>query len=109
MFLQVPSLYEEKDPHKSMKKFTECYPVFDVLGKEKLIDSDIPYVCDDQVYLVCKYLKAMKANTLDQVLEGNCFAKWCWCHECHDRHEHCMKIIFASQIIFQVRFFRQSN
>ena len=53
-----------------MEFFAECYPVFDVLGKEKLIGSDIPYECDAQVQLVCKYLKAMKTNKLDQVLKG---------------------------------------
>ena len=42
-----------------------------MLGKEKLIDSKVPYFCDGQVQLVCKYLKAMKENTLDQaVLNG---------------------------------------
>ena len=69
IILQVPSLNVE-DPHISFEKFIECYPVFHVLGNENLIDSDIPYVCDDQVQLVCKYLKAMKKDTLDQLLEG---------------------------------------
>ena len=41
-----------------------------MLGKNKLIGSEIPYECDDQVQLVCKYLKAMETNTLDQVLKG---------------------------------------
>ena len=58
-----------------MEMFAERYPVFHVLGKEKLIGSDIPYTCFDQdseqqVQLVCKYLKAMKTNKLDQVLQG---------------------------------------
>ena len=65
--MQVPSL-DEEDPHKSIEKFTKCYPVFDVFGKEKFINSDIPYVCDGQVQLVCKYLKAMKEGTLDQAV-----------------------------------------
>ena len=63
-----------------MEMFAECYPVFHVLGKEKLIGSDIPYTCFDQdskqpchqVQLVCKYLMAMKTNKLDQVLKGMC-------------------------------------
>ena len=41
-----------------------------MLGKKSLLGSEIPYECDDQVQLVCKYLKAMKTNTLDQVLKG---------------------------------------
>ena len=61
---------DHEDPHKSIEMFAERYPVFHVLGKEKLIDSDIPYACDNQVQLVCKYLKAMKTDKLDQVIEG---------------------------------------
>ena len=35
-------------------------PTFYFIGSEMLIDSSIPYVVDNDVQLVCKYLRALK-------------------------------------------------
>ena len=35
-------------------------PKFYIIGSDMLIDSSIPYVVDDDVQLVCKYLRALK-------------------------------------------------
>ena len=55
--LQVPSISNE--PEKNLSSFRNLLPTFYFIGIERHIDSSIPYVVDDDVQLVCKYLWAL--------------------------------------------------
>ena len=54
-------------PEEALKHFKEEVPTLGLLGSSHLIDSTCDYSIDDDVQLVCKYLKAYeskKINTL---------------------------------------------
>ena len=55
--LQVPSISSESE--KNLSTFRKLIPTFCFIGTERHIDSSIPYVVDDDVQLVCKYLWAL--------------------------------------------------
>ena len=55
--LQIPSI--SNDPQTNLSTFQELIPTFYFIGTERHIDSSIPYVVDDDVQLVCKYLWAL--------------------------------------------------
>ena len=55
--LQIPSISNE--PEQNLFTFRELIPTFCFIGTERHIDSSIPYVVDDDVQLVCKYLWAL--------------------------------------------------
>ena len=58
VFIQVPSI--TNNPNTSLSSFRDLVPTFYFIGSEMLIDSSIPYVVDNDVQLVCKYLRALK-------------------------------------------------
>ena len=41
-----------------MQQFVEEFPTLGLLGKLHYVKPSIPFVVDDEVQLVCKYLKA---------------------------------------------------
>ncbi|XP_019857334.1 PREDICTED: uncharacterized protein LOC109585637 [Amphimedon queenslandica] len=60
IFIEVPSLHN--DPQSNLNTFKELLPTFNFIGAPKHISSSWPYKVDDDVQLVCKYLKAYKAE-----------------------------------------------
>ena len=55
--MQVPSISNESE--KNLSSFRNLLPTFYFIGTERHIDSSIPYVIDNDVQLVCKYLWAL--------------------------------------------------
>ena len=52
--------------------FLDKVPVLCLLGKFVPIDSKLPFDVDDNVQLVCKYLRAYSNGTIDKLyLTGN--------------------------------------
>lgn len=47
-------------PDKNLDTFKDFLPIFHFIGTAQHIDSSRRYVVDDDVQLVCKYLKAYK-------------------------------------------------
>lgn len=47
-------------PDMSLKEFFEDIPALGLLGTPHVVYPETPYVVDDDVQLVCKYLKAYK-------------------------------------------------
>ena len=58
IYVEVPSRIDSKNPRESLDQFVEEVPVLGMLGAPHAIDPDTPYTVDDDVQLVCKYLKA---------------------------------------------------
>ena len=57
IYVEVPSRVECEDPTHSLHRFIEDVPALGILGKPLLIDRNKPYEMDNDVQLVCKYLK----------------------------------------------------
>ena len=60
IYIEVPSLDHEHKPEESLGLFMECFPTLRLLGSSHLIDPAIPMTVDEDVQLVCKYLRAYK-------------------------------------------------
>ena len=58
--LQVPSRIK-MDSMMCLKEFYEDVPALGLLGTPHGIHPDMPYEADEEVQLVCKYLKAYRA------------------------------------------------
>ena len=59
-------------PDDTLKHFQQEVPVLGLLGTPHYIKPDIPYFVDNEVQLVCKYLKAMQVggrNGIDKLHE----------------------------------------
>ena len=70
--LQIPSLIDELSENdeddlaqQSLTIFCEKFPVFNFLGSSHIVLSTEPYKIDDDVKLVCKYLKAYEEGWID--------------------------------------------
>ena len=62
IYIEIPPI-ECKDnfePEKSLHIFCEMVPTLGLLGSPHVINSATPYVVDQDVQLVCKYLRAYK-------------------------------------------------
>ena len=78
ILFQVPSITD--DLVENFASFTEQIPLFEFIGKQKLIDSSIPYDIhnDSDVQLVCKYLNALNVEKdhpgkgIDKKFYGQC-------------------------------------
>ena len=49
-------------PGETLKHFTKEVPVLGLIGTQHMIPRDKPYSVDEDVQLVCKYLKAHKTG-----------------------------------------------
>ena len=58
--MQVPSRDKDKSPEDALRHFLDDIPVLDLIGTKHRVSVNEPYVVDDDVQLVCKYLKAYK-------------------------------------------------
>lgn len=58
IFVEVPSRISSETPEQSLAQFIEEVPALGMLGDRCEIDSSTPYTVDEDVQLVCKYLKA---------------------------------------------------
>lgn len=66
-YLQVPCVNDHDNICSSLESFKNSYPLFELLGDECPIGSELPYDVDYRVQLVCKYLKAKEEGSLDQL------------------------------------------
>ena len=69
---QVPSYDNSMTPDDTLKHFQQEVPVLALLGTPHYIKPDTPYFVDNEVQLVCKYLKAMHVggrNGIDKLHE----------------------------------------
>ena len=72
---QVPTLGVA--PEDSLQYFRDAIPALGLLGTPHPVYSTAPYVVDDDVQLVCKYLRAYKTNKINRLYkesECNVFA-----------------------------------
>lgn len=66
--IQVPSISNTCTPEGNLEEFKDLLPIFHFIGIAQHIDSSRHYVIDDDVQLVCKYLRAYK---IDQEQPGS--------------------------------------
>ena len=59
---QVPSHDHSMPPEEALKHFQQEVPALGLLGTPYYIDPDTPYTVDEEVQLVCKYLKALQVG-----------------------------------------------
>ena len=59
-YMQVPSLDLSMTPEEALKHFQQEVPALGILGTPHYIHPDTPYTVDEEVQLVCKYLKALQ-------------------------------------------------
>ena len=57
---QVPSRDENMQPGEALKQFSHDVPTLGLLGTPLFIRPMTPYAVDEDVQLVCKYLRALK-------------------------------------------------
>ena len=62
MCAQVPSHDHSMTPGEALKHFQQEVPTLGLLGTPHYIHPDTPYTVDEEVQLVCKYLKAFKVG-----------------------------------------------
>ena len=60
--VQVPSHNHSRTPDDALKHFQQEVPALGLLGTPHYIHPDTPYTVDEEVQLVCKYLKALKVG-----------------------------------------------
>lgn len=53
----------------NLNLFLDKVPILQFVGEEKEISTDYKYKVDEDVQLVCKYLKAYKENRIDRLYE----------------------------------------
>ena len=58
IFVEVPSRISSETPEQSLAQFIEEVPALGMLGDRCEINPSTPYTVDEDVQLVCKYLKA---------------------------------------------------
>ena len=58
IYVEVPSRISSESPKESLVQFVEEVPALGMLGVPYLIRHSTPYTVDEDVQLVCKYLKA---------------------------------------------------
>lgn len=58
IYVEVPSRISSESPKASLDQFIEEIPALGMLGVSHPIDPSTPYTVDEDVQLVCKYLKA---------------------------------------------------
>ena len=54
---------------ENLKLFQERVPIFEYVGESIEINAKYKYKTDEDVQLVCKYLKAYKYNRIDRLYE----------------------------------------
>ena len=59
---QVPSHDHNVTPEEALKHFQQEVPALGLLGTPYYIKPDTPYTVDEEVQLVCKYLKALQID-----------------------------------------------
>ncbi|XP_065842574.1 uncharacterized protein [Oscarella lobularis] len=71
IFVEVPAYPEVTDGNKSLSKFLEDVPIFHYLGQSYEISPDSLFDLNDDVQLVCKYLKVYASGDIDRRLQNN--------------------------------------
>ena len=56
----MPSIDHEQSPDVSLKHFFQEVPVLALIGSPHMVCSSEKYSIDDDVQMVCKYLRAYK-------------------------------------------------
>ena len=58
VYVEVPSRISTESPEAALAQFIDEVPALGMLGVPHAIDHNTPYTVDEDVQLVCKYLKA---------------------------------------------------
>lgn len=58
VYVEVPSRIRSESPEAALADFIDDVPALGILGVPHAIDHNTPYTVDEDVQLVCKYLKA---------------------------------------------------
>ena len=63
----MPSRDQYGNPEEFLKRFCEDVPALALLGSPILIESDSSYDIDDDVQLICKYLRAYDTGEINRL------------------------------------------
>ena len=64
---KVPSHHHSMTSDNVLEHFKKEVPALGLLGTPHYIDPDTPYTVDEEVQLVCKYLKALQVGEIDRL------------------------------------------
>ena len=69
VYVEVPSRDLNLTPDKALQQFYGDIPILGLpgLGSPHLIPNQTPFIVDDEVQLVCKYLKAYKEGRINRL------------------------------------------
>ncbi len=73
--IQVPSRNTDEEPIRYLEMFQEELVTLGLLGSSKLIKDTREFVIDDDVQLVCKYLRAFKMGTVDKLYRDGMYVR----------------------------------
>ena len=63
----MPSSDANTEPAETLEFFFKQVPTFQFVGTPHCIDSKYKLKIDDEIQLVCKYLKALKSGHIDNI------------------------------------------
>ena len=64
----MPSHPCGENPDVMLKYFSKSIPAVALVGQEHLVDRTVPYYIDNDVRLVCSYLKAYRNGEINTLL-----------------------------------------
>ena len=67
LYVEVPSLDHQSKPEESLHLFCQAVPALGLLGSPHVVHPATHYAVDDDVQLVCKYLRAYKMHLQGQL------------------------------------------
>ena len=67
IYVEVPSRDLTMTPEEMLEQFCGDIPTLGLLGSPHKILNEIPFLIDEEVQLVCKYLKAHKEKRIDRL------------------------------------------
>ena len=67
IYVEVPSRDLTMTPEDMLEQFCGDIPTLGLLGSPQKVSSETPFIIDEEVQLVCKYLKAHKEKRIDRL------------------------------------------
>ena len=73
IYVEVPSRDLTMTPEEMLEQFCGDIPTLGLLGSARKVLNEIPFIIDEEVQLVCKYLKAYKEKRIDRLYKDGMF------------------------------------
>ena len=78
IYMEVPSRDLTMTPEEMLEQFCGDIPMLCLLGSPRKILNEISFIIDEEVQLVCKYLKAYKEKRIDRLYKDGMLCEWAY-------------------------------